>query len=201
MLSELEVRRLYIEDFEWERTSQSWKDLKPQKDFNQFSHNDESLEEYYQRLKTRFNIPKPVLKQWLFGLYYDQDTVNNYGWIDFDKVMFKLSELSTDQVLKLRVIDNFQAHVDEGAGFNAYDQLPCQPHDTEFWRDYGTWRTPPIVLDVTSLNSQSIPLHADIKSDLQLVEGHSRLGYFHAINKCGHRLRSNHKVYIMTVKK
>tara|TARA_R110000851_G_scaffold92259_1_gene201242 strand:- start:11 stop:316 length:306 start_codon:yes stop_codon:yes gene_type:complete len=90
MSSEVDVRRLYIDDAEWERTSDSWKDLKPRRDFNCFSISDESIEDYYLRLKGRFNIPRSVLEQWLYGLYYDRNCVNNYGWIDFDGVEIKL---------------------------------------------------------------------------------------------------------------
>ena len=31
----LEIRRIFLKDSEWERTSESWKALKPLRDFNQ----------------------------------------------------------------------------------------------------------------------------------------------------------------------
>jgi hypothetical protein len=198
VLSDIEVRRLYIDDFEWERTSDSWKDLIPKRDFNSFNLSDESVDDYYLRLKERFNIPKLVLEQWLYGLYYNVHTVNNYGWIDFDKITITLSECSFDELLTVRAINEFRGHVEEGARYKAYEQLPCIGKDKDYWKEYGTWRTPPIILDVGSLSEVEIPEYADIDAELQLVEGHSRLGYLYAIANCGLTLKESYPIYLMS---
>ena len=200
MLSEVEVRRLYIDDIEWERTSDSWKDLKPNRDFNCLSISDESVEDYYLRLKERFNIPKQVLEQWLYGLYYDRNCVNNYGWIDFDRIEIDLEEFSLNQLRSVRVIDDYRGYVEEGAGYIAYEQLPCLKKDKDHWKSHGTWRTPPIILDVNSFPDDLIPKYSDIGSGLQLIEGHSRLGYLYAIANCNLMLADTHKAYVLKSK-
>ena len=157
MLSEIEVRRLYIDDVEWERTSDSWKDLKPYRNFNSFSISDESVENYYLRLKERFNIPKAVLEQWLY-------------------------------------------YVEEGASYIAYEQLPCLEKDKDHWKSHGTWRTPPVILDVKGFPHDVIPDYSDIGSGMQLIEGHSRLGYLYAIANCSLCLADTHKAYVVKCK-
>ena len=84
-----------------ERTSSSWKELKPNQDFNSSSISDESIENYHSKLKQRFNIPKLVLEQWLYGLYYDNNCANNYGWIDFDRVYITLDKFTLEQLREL----------------------------------------------------------------------------------------------------
>ena len=200
VLSEIEVRRLYIDDAEWERTSDSWKDLKPYRDFNCLSISDESIKDYYLRLKERFNIPKAVLEQWLYGLYYDSNCVNNYGWIDFDRTQITLEEFSLEQLQGVRVINDYRGYVEEGAGYMAYEQLPCHEKDKDYWKAHGTWRTPPVILDVNSFSKEVIPEYSDIGSSLQIIEGHSRLGYLYAIANCGLGLSKVHQAYVVKCK-
>lgn len=200
MLSEIEVRRLYIDDVEWERTSDSWKDLKPYRNFNSFSISDESVENYYLRLKERFNIPKAVLEQWLYGLYYDRNCVNNYGWIDFDDIDIMLEDLSLEKLREVRVIDDYRDYVEEGASYIAYEQLPCLEKDKDHWKSHGTWRTPPVILDVKGFPHDVIPDYSDIGSGMQLIEGHSRLGYLYAIANCSLCLADTHKAYVVKCK-
>ncbi len=189
-----------MEDHEWERTSSSWKALIPNKNFNCKCDSDESIDEYYLRLKEKFCISKCVLQQWLYELYYEKHIINNYGWIDFDKVEFKEVELSIEQLNQVYVINEFRGYVEEGAQYKAYKQLPCHEKDKEFWKGFGTWRTPPVILNVASLNQEDIPHYADIAGELQLVEGHSRLGYLYAIANCKHWLKEHHKVFIIEYK-
>ena len=197
MLSEIQVRRLYIDDIEWERTSESWKDMKPNRDFNSFSDFDESVEDYYFRLKKRFGIPKEVLEQWLYGLYYNRNTVNNYGWIDFDRVKISLEDISLEQIAEIRVIDDYKSYVDEGSSFLAYEQLQCIDKDKEHWKSQGTWRVPPVILDVTSFPDNAIPEYSDVSSNMQLIEGHSRLGYLRAIINSNLLVAKKHQAYFV----
>jgi len=189
-----------MEDHEWERTSHSWKDLIPRKNFNCWSESDETVDDYCLRLKERFSIPIDVVKQWLYDLYYDINTVHNYGWLNYDKIEFVLINLSLNDLKTIRVINDFQEYVEEGSAYKSYDQLPCIAKDKEHWEQFGTWRTPPIILDVSSLLTEKIPTYSDVEGPLQLVEGHSRLGYLYAISNCKLHLRVDHKVYLMRYK-
>jgi hypothetical protein len=200
LLSDIETRRLFMEDNEWNRTSDSWKELIPMKNFNCLSESDETVDEYYLRLQDRFSIPLDVLKQWLYSLYYNIHTVNNYGWFNFEKIEFVESYLNLTDLKSIRVINNFKEYVEKGAKYEAYEELPCTDKDKRHWKEFGTWRTPPIILDVSSLPASEIPSYSDVEGTLQLVEGHSRLGYLYAISNCKLHLNKNHKVYLIRYK-
>lgn len=189
-----------MNDIEWERTSDSWKALIPKRNFNTFDLSDESEEDQWKRLESRFHIPLNVVKQWLYPLYYNQNSTNNYGWLNFDNIEFLEEELSYEELLNVYVIDGYKSYVDDGARYKAYDKLPCVERDKEYWRKESTWRVPPIILDVKSI-SDRVPEHAEIKGPLQLVEGHSRLGYLFAAKNSGVLQKNNHKIYLMRYKK
>jgi hypothetical protein len=75
----------------------------------------------------------------------------------------------------------------------------CTEKDLGYWKTNGTWRVPPIILDVNSVSI--IPAYSKISEAYQLVEGHSRLGYLLALanfcekTKC--RLADNHEIFLM----
>jgi hypothetical protein len=194
------IRRFYLDDFEWDRTSESWKKLIPKLNFNRFDLNDETVEAYWQRLQPRFNIPLNVCEQWLYPLYYNQNSTNNYGWLNYDRVEFLETELSFDVISEINVINEYKFHVDEGAKCRAYDKLLCTEQDKEYWKNTNTWRIPPIILDVKSLSAEKIPEYAEINGSFQLVEGHSRLGYLFAAMNSGVLTKSTHIVYLMRYK-
>ena len=50
----------------------TWEKLKPLKNFNQVSNNDESKTQYVTRIQKQFSIPKEVLTQWLFEHYHNE---------------------------------------------------------------------------------------------------------------------------------
>lgn len=182
------------------RKTDSWKALTPKRNSDDFSELNESIDEYHMRLKERFSIPLDVLKQWLYCLFYDRNTVTNYSWLNYDKIEFVLTDLSLDQLKTIRVIDNFKGYVEERAKCNPYGQLTCTEKDKEYWQNFGTWKTPPIILDIGSLNIDNKPEHSDIQGILQLVEGHTRLGYLYAISNYKLPLKKQHKVYLMRYK-
>ena len=198
-LSELETRRLYMDDYVWNRTSKSWKSLKPNRDFNELSEGDESKFQCYERLRSKFDIPLQVVEQWLYGLYYDVNSTNNYGWLNFEHIRFKLVSFSLEQLEEVYVIREYQNYVREGEQFNAYDGFSCTPEDKEYWKKQHTWRVPPIILDVSSLSGLRIPSYAEIGRKFQIVEGHTRLGYLFAAKRCDVLKRFDHKVYLMSV--
>ncbi|MBK1649641.1 hypothetical protein [Rhabdochromatium marinum] len=197
MLNEEDVRRLYMDDIEWDRTSDSWKALIPNRNFNTFDVSDETPEEYQRRLRPRFRIPIQVLEQWLYPLYYDRTSTNNYGWLDYDKIEFVRQDMCLAQLRKVNVIRAYQRHVVEGSRYQAWHQLPCTDRDREHWIQNCTWRTPPLILDVSSITQEEIPRYADIKGRFQLVEGHSRLGYLYAADNCAVLKKEHHQAYIM----
>ena len=187
-----------MDDHEWQRTSESWKRLKPNRDFNQLRETDESPVEHHLRLESEFAIPFDVIDQWLYGLYYNVNTTNNYGWIDYSRVSFQCSTLTANQLADVNVIAEYKPYVESRSASNAFSDFMCRPEDLQHWQVEKTWRTPPIVIDVTSL--KSIPEHAELNGPLQLVEGHSRLGYLNACVRCGVVSGdSSHAVYILRV--
>lgn len=180
----------------------SWADLKP----NESSDgNYELFNDYYNRIKSKhvFNdFPKEVLEQWIHPLHGNHHTLCNYAWINYELVKFKLIELDFSQLLDLYVIKEFREYVNIRANYSNLNQFCCTEIDLKFWTKNGTWRIPPIILDTSSLNIES-PIWSDIGSRLQLVEGHSRLGYLKSFNRikelCNVNLAEKHKVYLMKI--
>jgi hypothetical protein len=197
-MDEIEIRRLYMEDDEWERTSETWKSLKPRCDFNQSRETDETEIEYYHRLQDTFSFPLDVIEQWLYPHYYNVNTINNYGWLDYSRVAFTLTSLSAKTLSQANVIAEYEPWVENRSTARSFSEFMCRPEDDHHWRTELTWRIPPIVIDVISL--PPIPDHAELRGPLQLVEGHTRLGYLIATVKCGVILGdSQHSVYMMHV--
>lgn len=63
------ARRLHIYDSQWERTSASWKRLKPHRDFNKFfSESDELVADYCERLRPEVVVPLEVADHLLKNL-------------------------------------------------------------------------------------------------------------------------------------
>lgn len=179
-LTEIEIRRMHISDSDWERTHPTWKALKPRRSFNELRASDESRATYAKRIGAEFGFPEAVLTQWLYGLYYNADTLRNYAWIDFSRVTFIREAWATQRLADLRVIGAFQEFVRERAsGLAALDDFGCKHEDLDHWRKFGTWRVPPIAIDVHRLGS--VPAQSDIPERFQLVEGHSRMGYLRAL--------------------
>ena len=166
----IDVRRCYMNDNEWERTSSSYKDLMPLRDFNSFNENDETPLEHYTRLKDRFNIPLEVIEQWFYPHYYNVDFVNNYGWLNFDNIAFELIDMSIKQIMNLEIFSSFESWVRSCESREAFEEFTCIEKDKNFWIKNKTWRIPPIVIDVSTLNN--IPEYSEIKGMYQIVEGH-----------------------------
>ena len=194
----LEIRRIFLKDSEWERTSESWKALKPLRDFNQLRESDETVQEYCLRLRPRFNIPLEVAAQWLYGLYYNAETTNNYGWIDYDRVIFEESKMPIGDLAALNIIKQYEPYVRSRESSTPFDKFACILEDKEHWQKHKTWRVPPIVIDVSTLSN--IPDYAEINGRFQLVEGHSRLGYLLAMRRVGLLDKEYHSVFRLYVR-
>lgn len=196
-LTEDDIRRLFLTDEEWERTHSSWKALKPRRNFNEWRSTDETEEEYAARINALFGFPAPVLSQWIYPHYFNWHTVQNYGWIDYSRVSFVEESWLTERLRSLRVIEAFSRFVRERSeGFASTSEFFCLPEDKHHWHTHGTWRVPPVVLDPEGLGPE--PSYSDIAGSLQLIEGHSRLGYllaFDRIEPSG--LATAHHVFVL----
>lgn len=180
-------------------SSKSWRALRPRKNFNCPDSNDETESEYVARLKPKYDIPLEVAEQWLYIHYENSHTIQNYSWMDFNKLRFVRAELDEKTIFQLNVIDEYQDLVSERSENRDYDDFVCIPKDVDFWRVKSTWRVPPIVLDVESLPSLP-PVTADIRGPYQLVEGHCRLGNFLALKAAEKLMDRKHTVYLLTSK-
>ncbi len=179
--------------------SESWKDLNP-------LAIDGNFEKYYYRImqESKFSqIPKVVLEQWIW-LHYDKiESVKNYGWLNYENIEFELCSWSNEQLSNIYVIESYREYYEGRASFIDINSFCCIDEDLKEWKEKGTWRTPPIILDVKSIDEQ-IPEDCDLVSPFQLVEGHSRLGYLHsmnAMNKFGkQKVAEEHNIYLMKIK-
>jgi len=183
--------------------SESWKKLEPLK---VKYGNLEPFNDYYQRIRpmTEFShIPKTVFKQWLWAHHDKEESIKNYGWIDYKNVEFELCSWTNHQLTNIYVIKEYRDYYLNRASYNDFDRFCCIEKDLKMWRENGTWRTPPIILDINSLNDK-IPDWCEIVPPFQLVEGHSRLGYLHSmfkIDKLGKsQIADEHEVYLMKIK-
>jgi hypothetical protein len=195
-MNELEVRRMYISDEEWERTSPAWKAMKPLRNFNELKLTDESEQDCYERLKDRFGIPFDVIDQWVYPHYFNSNTVSNYGWIDYSNCTFIKKTLDISVLAKLHVIDEYLSYVRMRELSEPFGEFMCIPKDKEHWKVQCTWRIPPVIIDVASF--KDIPDYAEIDGPLQLVEGHSRLGYLLALKRAGILRMNEHQVYLLS---
>jgi hypothetical protein len=181
----------------------SWDLLKPNE--NEEDTNTQ-FEEYFKRIMqiNKFNnIPKPVFEQWIYPHHHESHTLNNYAWINYENIEFELCAWTFDELSEVYVIEDFRDCIHDYANFNDFDRFCCLHEDLECWKQNGTWRTPPIILDLDSISSK-LPSWSDLKRPYQLVEGHSRLGYLHAmkiISKLNKgKLASKHNIYLMKEK-
>jgi hypothetical protein len=202
-ITDATVHRLWISDEEWARTHPSWKALRPHKVFSECRSTDETDREYAARIGAEFGFPEEVLAQWINPHYFNQNTVNNYAWIDFTTVEFTKERWTTERLCALRVIDDYRDFVEERAAmFTSIKDFFPTKRDREHWWSLGSWRVPPVLIDIEGLGP--IPHHSDIVGRFQLVEGHSRIGYLRAFARIGDsaegQLAREHEVYILRVR-
>lgn len=189
-----------MKNYEWERTSATWKALKPLRGLHSLCDNDESTQQHYLRLRSRFNIPLEVIEQWLYPHYCNIDSVNNYGWLNYDDVIFDNTYMLIRQLMDVHILTAYEPYVRARAVSTPFDGFMCIDQDKKYWQEKGTWRVPPIILDVLTIHDV-IPSYAEIKGPFQLVEGHSRLGYLLALHNAGIlKSESQHLIYRMYVR-
>lgn len=180
--------------------SESWLELEPLRDKY---GNIECFDRYYERikLKTKFShIPKKVFNQWLWAHHDKEESITNYGWLDYGNIDFKLCRWENKQLKDMYVIERYRDYYQNRASYDDLNSFCCIDKDIQEWERNGTWRTPPIILDVQTL-PEEIPKWSELVSPYQLVEGHSRLGYLHSmfrIDKLGKgKVAKKHQIYLM----
>ncbi|MBD2244150.1 hypothetical protein [Nostoc sp. FACHB-888] len=199
---EIRIRRFYIPDEVWERSHNTWKKLKPRRNFNYREPSDETPLEYSQRIISIFNnIPTHVLIQWQFEHIYDFDMVNNYGWINYHQVTFNVVDWSEKEFFKVQIFSGFKDYVNRRSYISNFDHLSCTDEDKDYWMQFGTWRVPIIVLETE--NIINVPNYAELNRPYQLVEGHTRFGNYNAIKYLSEQgkvqISNKHKVFLMSV--
>lgn len=180
--------------------SRSWLELKPNEDLNE---NQEWFEGYYERIRLKReykHIPKAVFKQWIHPHHRNHHTVKNYAWLDFENIEFIICEWDLNLLLSINVIESFKDYYFNRSSFSDFDQFCCKDEDLDFWKKKGTWRIPPIVLDLKSVCS-AIPEWSELTPPYQLVEGHSRLGYLQSTKRISDlskgKISDKHYIYLM----
>jgi len=135
---------------------------------------------YYQRVhQLAPNVPEAVLEQWIHGLQGEYVTRRNYAWLDFDQLDFTLEPWPTERLLQVYAVESYRDCVQVRAACRSYKEFCCTRRDLAHWQKYGTWRVAPIVMDVASLGA--LPPEKELVAPDQLIEGHNRLGYLHAV--------------------
>jgi len=175
-------------------------ELKPNEDRD---GNQEWFDEYYPRIELKRDyrhIPKDVFEQWIHPHHKNDETLKNYSWIDYKNIEFIAAEWTFDELSNLYILEDFRDYFLNRSKLTDFRQFCCNEEDLRYWKEKGTWRTSPIILDINSIISDK-PIDCELVPPFQLVEGHSRLGYLHSlqritgINKGNFALR--HSIYLM----
>jgi hypothetical protein len=169
----------------------------------------EDKQQYIGRITSEFpNIPADVLDQWIYPHHFNEEIRLLYGWMDYEKVVFTLAEWGDDQIASIKVYSDFRPYV-EMTTRKVRSALPDKLRSIELreevvrsWAERGTWRTPIIVLD--SKDVAGAPKGVEINRPYQLVEGHTRLGWFNAFRSVQGRDSKNtftktHRLWLMSV--
>lgn len=195
---------------EWHTTSDggpqlhpTWVRLAPGKD----EDHREDKQQYIGRISSEFpNIPEDVLEQWIYPHHFNEEIQLLYGWMNYEKVRFSLATWTNTQIESVKVYSDFRRYV-ESTTRKVLMSLPGKLPSIELreevvhsWTQYGTWRTPIIVLDTKDV--VGAPEGVELNRHYQLVEGHTRLGWFNAFRACKVRgssypLAESHKLWLM----
>jgi hypothetical protein len=186
------------------RIHPTWARLAPGKD----EDHREDKRQYISRIRSNFtNLPEDVLEQWIYPHHFNEEMRRLYGWLDYEKVAFSLVKWTSEQVQAVKVYSHFRPYVESTtrkvrmAGPSELSSIDLRKEVIASWINRGTWRTPIIVLESSSFVSP--PRGIEINRPYQLVEGHTRLGWFIAfLSLQGQRgtypLAETHSVWLMT---
>ena len=171
----------------------SWLDLTPRKN--------EEIESYSQRIGQAYkNIPEEVLQQWFFLHAQNLEMINNYGWIDYHKAIFTEVYWTEAEISRIQIFSKYKPYVESRSNTENFSGFRCTPKDKEYWANLGTWRVPIVVLKTDTIKIK--PDYSELNRPYQLVEGHTRLGYFQAFSKYhdnGLKVAQSHKIYLMEI--
>lgn len=161
------------------------------------------FDDYYKRISNddRFrHIPKLVLEQWIYPHHNNGNTIANYAWINYETTEFIVEEWDYELLQTVNIIDDYVEYVNLRKSCSDFNQFCCIPEDVEYWRNNGTWKTPPIILNISSFTC-TLPGWSDLKPPYQLVEGHSRIGYLHSAKMISEQkkgfIAANHLIFLM----
>lgn len=181
----------------------SWKFMQPNKNEK---YEDFRFEEYYQRVSSNdklSHIPKEVFKQWIYYHHQEGNTLRNYAWINYEEIDFEIYEWKVEQFESVSVIENFQDYYISRGSYTDFSQFCCNEEDLKNWKEKGTWRIPPIIIDIKSLK-MDIPNWSELTKPYQLVEGHTRFGYLNSLKKMSEldkgKIAQKHLIYLMRKK-
>lgn len=180
----------------------SWMRMKP----NEINGSRESFDDYYPRIleKVDFShIPEDVFRQWIHAHHDNHYTQQNYGWLNYETVTFEMVKWKTSVLEDLYVIESYRPYVNGRAQLNDLSKFMCTEEDLLTWKELGTWKTPPIIFDVGNLKVDA-PAWAELGKSYQLVEGHSRYGYFLSLRhqkRETRKLAREHIIYLMRANK
>ena len=181
----------------------TWLELRPRFESQERR---EPFEKYHARINSIAHlkeIPMEVLRYWLWEHTYERHNIANYGWIDYRNVVFEHCQWGVNPLCKVTAIKDFRPYFTNRSSYTDFDQFSCISKDLLHWKEKGTWRIPPVILDVNSIGLPR-PTWSELTPPFQLVEGHSRLGYLNSM-KTIHDLgkgtiANNHWIYLMKMR-
>jgi len=175
----------------------SWLEMEPLR----VEHdNKEFFDDYYSRigLLPQFShIDESVFEQWLYEHHENHRMRKNYGWINYHEASISLEYLDVKRLLSANVIRDFRPYYSSKCRTNKLNHI--SPIAKTYWMEYGTWKTAPIILE--NMTCARRPVWAEIEGEIQLIEGHTRLGFLHAFYygqlKGTISLQAHHAVWVL----
>lgn len=153
-------------------------------------------EKSIQRLKNEFGIDAPdsVIRQFYLDHRNNSSFIEYYGDINLYTIEWTLVDVLTEDLLAIGNAATYPDFIEEISNnamlYNKEGDIVIDSRDDviQWWKNHGTWKTPPIFLDGTKLKKPTKKLH--------LVEGHTRLGNLKGIfTEKVFKLANFHKIY------
>jgi len=140
------------------------------------------------------NAPNSVIRQFYLDHHDKSAFIELYGELDLHNIKWRLKNISIEDLLFINeeaTYPDFVKEIAQNAKF--YYELGDAVIDTridiiQYWKNHGTWKTPPILINGTILKNPTSKFH--------LVEGHTRLGNLKGIyTEKVFKLANFHKIY------
>ena len=144
--------------------------------------------------------PRSVIEQFYIDHNRDSTFQELYGDLDLSLLEWELIEAPTELFFQIghnASYADFLEEMSEDASHyesNGDSVIDCRPEVLSHWKEFGSWLTPPILIDGNVIGKRAKTPH--------LVEGHSRVGCLLGINK--YKIihsASIHKIYWGTLRK